>query len=324
MLRVYVDGPIRFTSEMLLLAGHPSVRASVGVGESFQHYGTGGRSRLEGCVDWCDAHCVYVDDDLGAADCAVLPHKWTGLSDPAYARLNQACIRAGKLLLAFYNDDDDRPVVGLGATTILFRTSMYARNRALHPLERPLAPLVPDCYSGSLLSATEPLSVGFCGNVCARRRRVLAELERAGSSVRTNFICRNGYWAPGVAMPVARAEFLENMRSSLFVVCMRGAGNFSYRLYETLMMARIPILVHTDGMYPAAEHLACVCVRVDEAAVGTGRLVEALLAFYTAHHGALDVAQLACRALWMRCYSGRGILHDVHRTALAPLPPAQL
>ena len=37
---------------------------------------------------------------------------------------------------------------------------------------------------------------------------------------------------------------------SLFTFCYRGAGNFSYRFYETLMMGRIPILVNTDCVFP--------------------------------------------------------------------------
>lgn len=315
-LRVYVEGPIRFSSEMLFLAGHASVRATVGIGEPAHQYGPDGRSRLDGCVEWCDRLCLYVDD-LSTADCAVLPHKWKGSADPVYARLNQACLLAGKLLLAFYNDDDARPVVGLGSTTVLFRTSLYAHNRARHPLERPLAPLVPDCFTGAFLSPTEPLSVGFCGNVCAMRRRVLDELA-AASDLHTNFISRRGYWAPGIDPHVARVEFWENMRSSLFVVCVRGAGNFSYRLYETLMMGRIPIIVHTDGVYPWAEQLLRVCVCVDWGVLGTGRLVESVRTFYEAHYGALDVAQRTCRTLWEQCYSGPGILRDVWDTVSRP------
>ena len=265
--------------------------------------------------------CVYVND-LSTADCAVLPHKWKGLADPAYARLNQACLLAGKLLLAFFNDDDARPVVGLGSTTLLFRTSMYAQNRAQHPLEKPLAPLVPDCFTGVFLSPTEPLSVGFCGNVCAMRQRVLDELTWSG--LNTNFIYRQGYWARGIDPHVARAEFWENMRTSLFIVCVRGAGNFSYRLYETLMMGRIPIIVHTDGMYPCSEQLLRVCVCVDWGVLGTGCLVDSVRTFYEAHYGALDAAQRACRALWEQCYSARGILQDVHDTVSSGAPHSRL
>ena len=48
----------------------------------------------------------------------------------------------------------------------------------------------------------------------------------------------------------ARKEFNENVRRNLFTFCFRGAGNFSYRFYETLMMGRIPLFVDTDCVFP--------------------------------------------------------------------------
>lgn len=282
-VRVYVEGPVRFSPELLILAGHALVCE--------------GRARPAGAVE-------YVDD-LRVADVAVLQHKWAGTADPTYARLNQVCVRTRTLLLAFYDDDDDdAPVVGLGATTVLYRTNLCARHHDRHPRERPLASVVPDCFDGVLLPADAPLAVSFYGAVaCAQRRRVLDALRRA-PGVRTDFVHTD-------VDPAVRAcpEVLARVRASLFVVCVRGTA----RLYEALMMGRIPLLVRTDGgqMHPAAERLARVCVCVDEAAIGTGRLVEALRAFYAAHRGALDAAQRACRALWLECYSERGILDDI-------------
>jgi hypothetical protein len=40
------------------------------------------------------------------------------------------------------------------------------------------------------------------------------------------------------------------MVNSLFVLCVRGDGNFSYRLYETLSAGRIPIIINTDLKLP--------------------------------------------------------------------------
>lgn len=47
-----------------------------------------------------------------------------------------------------------------------------------------------------------------------------------------------------------RREYVDNMVESDYVLCMRGAGNFSYRLYETLSCGRIPIFVNTDCSLP--------------------------------------------------------------------------
>ena len=87
------------------------------------------------------------------------------------------------------------------------------------------------------------------------RAAILRTLEKT-STVTTNFIYRKQYRA-GATTPEMRAkttlEFYENMRDSDYVVCVRGAGNFSVRFYETLAMGRIPVFVNTDCLLPLAE-----------------------------------------------------------------------
>lgn len=50
-------------------------------------------------------------------------------------------------------------------------------------------------------------------------------------------------------------EFYNNILESEYVLCVRGAGNFSVRFYETLMMGRIPLYVHTDGYLPLSDEI---------------------------------------------------------------------
>lgn len=50
-------------------------------------------------------------------------------------------------------------------------------------------------------------------------------------------------------------EFYNNILESQYVLCVRGAGNFSVRFYETLMMGRIPLYVHTDGYLPLDDKI---------------------------------------------------------------------
>ena len=54
---------------------------------------------------------------------------------------------------------------------------------------------------------------------------------------------------------VAKQIFIKNMEENLFNFCTRGAGNFSYRFYETLMMGRIPIFIDTECELPFEEQL---------------------------------------------------------------------
>jgi hypothetical protein len=48
----------------------------------------------------------------------------------------------------------------------------------------------------------------------------------------------------------ARREYVENMVGTDYTLCVRGAGNYSYRYFDTLGTGRIPLLVDTDGGIP--------------------------------------------------------------------------
>lgn len=84
------------------------------------------------------------------------------------------------------------------------------------------------------------------------RYNILKHLQKA-KNIETNFIIRSQYRA-GVKTNKdthnTTVEFYENMKNSEYVVCMRGAGNFSNRFYETLAMGRIPVLINTDCLLP--------------------------------------------------------------------------
>lgn len=89
------------------------------------------------------------------------------------------------------------------------------------------------------------------------RAYLMRRLEQS-ERVTTHFIYRKEYRA-GATTEASRkkttAEYYENIIQSDYVLCVRGAGNFSIRLYETLMMGRIPIFVDTDCLLPFPEHI---------------------------------------------------------------------
>ena len=47
-----------------------------------------------------------------------------------------------------------------------------------------------------------------------------------------------------------KKEFFKNMNNTDYTLCVRGTGNFSARMYETLALGRIPIFVNTDCILP--------------------------------------------------------------------------
>ncbi|MGE5943061.1 MAG: exostosin family protein [Flavobacteriales bacterium] len=71
-----------------------------------------------------------------------------------------------------------------------------------------------------------------------------------------NFILRKHYRAGITGQKQTHRttfEFYNNILESQYVLCVRGGGNFSVRFYETLMMGRIPIYMHTDGLLPLSD-----------------------------------------------------------------------
>ena len=71
----------------------------------------------------------------------------------------------------------------------------------------------------------------------------------------TNIVLRPSFYGGAAggdpdAQLQARTGYVENLVASDYVLCARGAGNFSYRLYETLSCGRIPVFVDTDCVLP--------------------------------------------------------------------------
>lgn len=89
------------------------------------------------------------------------------------------------------------------------------------------------------------------------RAQLLRYFEES-TLIKTNFIYRNRYRA-GAQTDLEREkttlEYYNNIATSDYVLCVRGAGNFSVRFYETLMMGKIPVFVNTDCLLPFEDQI---------------------------------------------------------------------
>jgi hypothetical protein len=136
--------------------------------------------------------------------------------------------------------------------------------------------------AGRLLKMDESDFQSFF-NAAGKRMAYLKQLE-ASQKIETSFIYRNKYRA-GAQTAVQREqtthEFFDNLNSSPYVFCMRGAGNFSIRFYEALACGRIPVLVDTDVVLPLESIISWdnhIC-RVQF----TDNIVKRLLHFHEQH-----------------------------------------
>ena len=92
----------------------------------------------------------------------------------------------------------------------------------------------------------------------AFHRHRLLKIIQGSKNIITKFIFRGKYRAGAKSKEEyysSTLEYYNNIKESDYILCIRGAGNFSIRFYETLMMGRIPIFINTDCILPLEEHI---------------------------------------------------------------------
>ena len=146
----------------------------------------------------------------------------------------------------------------------------------------------------------------------AYQRSLLLKRLETSAQIETNFIYRNNYRA-GYKTPeeleTTTFEYYENLRNSDYVLCVRGGGNFSIRLYETLMMGRIPIFVNTDCLLPQTDKIDWKKHVVWVEWANRKNIAKIVSYFHTnVHPDTFKAMQLANRELWKNELSVAGCL----------------
>ncbi len=128
------------------------------------------------------------------------------------------------------------------------------------------------------ISLGSPMNVGL-----VVRQRAIAGL-RSSPAIHASIIERDRFFAEFAPEEKSEhlAEFQENMVNSDYVLCVRGAGNFSYRLYETLAAGRIPVIVDTAMLLPFADRIDWSSIGVWVAMDKLDAIGDRVAAF---HHG---------------------------------------
>jgi len=112
----------------------------------------------------------------------------------------------------------------------------------------------------------------------------------------------------------ARMEYVQNIAESDYIFCCRGAGNYSYRLYETMCGSRIPLFVDTDCVLPYDFEIDWkeFCIWVDEKDIG--KLEEKVKSF---HDGLSDQEfielQMKGRKVWEEYISPVGFFKNLYK-----------
>lgn len=90
-----------------------------------------------------------------------------------------------------------------------------------------------------------------------KRAKILDALKKS-QLLSCNFIIEKKYRA-GVNSKEDKQStserYFENMQKSLYIICYRGTGNFSVRLYETMAAGRIPVILRSDDVLPFEDKI---------------------------------------------------------------------
>jgi hypothetical protein len=225
---------------------------------------------------------------IAEADIVILPFEWRSKDQwksqyDVYLnnirRIAEEAGAANKRLVIFFNNDS-RELIPV-ENTIVFRTSFSRSARRANEFALPgwSVDFLPRYLNDTLpvrKKSAQP-TVGYCGYVdyehTINHYRIISGMKRIigkgpsqeeriaagirGSAVRAlrrdkrltiNFVRRKGF--SGCCEHNLRQEYVKNIVESDYALVARGAGNFSYRLYEVLSCGRIPVFIDTDCVLP--------------------------------------------------------------------------
>jgi len=162
-------------------------------------------------------------------------------------------ISQNKRVIAFFNDDISSPTTVDSIT--LYRTSF--NNSCKKNNEHCMPAWSADLLKGKLSPRTKDTkpTISFCGAITHPIRQYCLDEISNNNSIKSSFIVRNSFWGGKVHDKQLRYEYINNIVNSDLVLCCRGAGNFSYRLFECLSLGRIPIIVDTDTPLPCMDKI---------------------------------------------------------------------
>ena len=250
---------------------------------------------------------------------------------------------AGKPLVAFFFSDSAE-AVPFPATVLRTSFTRSARRPGEFALPAWNEDLVERHFNGQLPVRRRPERpiVGFCGRVPlwsrlrdtlarwrghgigggdALRVTALGALSRA-RTVTPSIVRRNEFFGSATfdASPSAliqrdrlRHEYLMNLIGSDYALCIRGVGNYSFRLYEALCCGRIPVIVDSDCVLPYDWEIDWRSVGVWIRPEALDTIGERIAAFHAKlSDDAFVELQHEYRRLWVERLSPEGFFRHFH------------
>jgi hypothetical protein len=303
--------------------------------------------RLEALTKY-GSQFYHVSPEVKSAKAGILPFAFLHTEECWHfaRRMAEVCQKADIPMLLFNNADDISPI-NL-QNTIVLRTSALASKCDQQVVGLPtwsadFARYYPNEEIQYAAYQKKP-SVSYCGyidylqpfdHVGTRLKRTVSywfgkrsryqdqglilrgqaiRILLADPTIHTNLILREGFWG-GKRSPIeARVEYAGNMQESPYALTVRGAGNFSYRLYEVMSSGRIPVFINTDCLLPFSDWIDWKKQMVWIEATERQRLPEIIKSFHAGHNAdSLLALQKQNRAIYEEWLSPLGFARNLYR-----------
>lgn len=115
---------------------------------------------------------------------------------------------------------------------------------------------------------------------------------------------------PALAPEEFRGRYTRSIEDSAFVLCPRGGGTASFRLFEAMMLGRAPVIVSDQWVAPIGPDWPSFSLRVRESDV------DRIPAILRAHAGRAEEMGQAARAAWVEWFAPEVGFHRVVESCL--------
>lgn len=154
-------------------------------------------------------------------------------------------------------------------------------------------------FTGCISSSDASGPYDGSGKFNGIRRMILMQLLKTIPD-KCDFNLKNEW---GATNAKHRTEFFKNLSDNLYSLCVRGGGNYSFRLGEALMMGRIPILIDTECILPFVNEIPYDTNYVHIKPENFHRISEVVEEFHDSHtENELISIQKQNRLIWEKYY----------------------
>jgi len=234
-----------------------------------------------------------------------LPFKFKSSKEDRFLKILQKARQFNKKLICLNNDDFGGDYE-IPSDIILFRTSFDSKSKKENEYAFPV--FIPDIGKNSK-GYSDNISIGFCGDSNRPvRKEALFELKKGDIPLNHDEVF-SFFQNPTINKKIGRERFFNNLQNNIFILCPRGCGNFSYRFYETMCYARIPIFINTDCVLPFENLIDYKkeIVFVEESELSN---INDIIKDYCDKND-LMLQQQKCREIWENYLSPNGFLKNI-------------